>query len=62
MTENNESNNSLYEPRVPDEFKTIPLTMLPSRAPALGFIQDTSAHGVANIFNSRGIIFLNKYM
>ena len=44
----------LYGLRVADAFRGVPDATQPPRAPALGFIQDTSAHGLAHIVHSRG--------
>ena len=54
---------SFYGPRVPEEYVNVPTSQLPTRAPGLGLIQDTSAHGIANIFNARGlyVIFTFKW-
>ena len=50
-----ESRMGFYGPRVPEEFMNVPTSQLPTRAPGLGLIQDTSAHGIANIFKARGL-------
>ncbi len=43
-----------YGVRVADEYKGLSTVLLPPRAVYRGWVQDTSAHGVAHIFNSRG--------
>ncbi len=45
-----------YGVRVADDYKGLPTVLLPPRAVYRGWVQDTSAHGVAHIFNSRGKI------
>ena len=58
MESNQEGERMEYKPRygvrVADEYKGLPTPLLPPRAVYRGWIQDTSAHGVAHIFNSRG--------
>ena len=51
---NDEQKPPLYGVRVSDEYKMVRTSDLPPQALGKGLIQDTSAHGISHIFNSRG--------
>ena len=51
---NDEQKPPLYGIRVSDEYKTVRTSDLPPQALGKGLVQDTSAHGISHIFNSRG--------
>ena len=51
---NDEQQPPLYGVRVSDEYKTLSTSDLPPKALGEGLVQDTSAHGISHIFNSRG--------